>query len=238
MDDPITIDELARDCGVATTTVRMYQHRGLLPPPERRGRVGYYGPDHRRRLGVIADLQQRGYSLAAIKEILDAWQAGLPLSGLIGVDEAAPGLSSTKVRLAPAELASRFDGVVIEPGDWLRAVGLGLVELDGDEVVVLDPSFLEAGPRIARLGIPIAEILDEYEALQASMAEVAARFRQVFEQRMWQPLVERGLPEDELAGLTADAQELAASVSEVVVAELRKHFGEFVADYLDRARTP
>jgi len=45
MDDEgqLTIEELASQAGTATTTVRMYQSRGLLPPPERRGRIGYYG---------------------------------------------------------------------------------------------------------------------------------------------------------------------------------------------------
>lgn len=236
MDGSVTIDELARDCGVATTTVRMYQHRGLLPPPERRGRVGYYGLEHRRRLGVIANLQQRGYSLAAIRELLDAWEEGLPLSDVLGVDEAAPGLMPPAVRVTPEEVAARFEGIHIAADDWLRAIDLGLVELDGDEVVVLDPSFLDAGPRIARLGVPVGEILDEYEALQASVAAVAGRFRKVFDRHLWQPVEDRGLPEDELARLSDDAQALASAASEVVIVELRRQFGEFVDDYLDRAR--
>jgi len=66
-----TIDELARDFALPVSTLRMYQHRGLLPAPERRGRVAYYGDDHADRLRMLIALQERGFSLAAIKELLD-----------------------------------------------------------------------------------------------------------------------------------------------------------------------
>jgi len=44
--DFMTIDELARAAGTTVRNVRVYQDRGLLAPPERRGRLGLYGPDH------------------------------------------------------------------------------------------------------------------------------------------------------------------------------------------------
>jgi DNA-binding transcriptional MerR regulator len=79
----LTIDELAREAGTRTSTVRMYQTRGLLPPPEIRGRVGYYSAAHLARLQVIDRLQARGYSLAAIKELLENWSRGATLSAII-----------------------------------------------------------------------------------------------------------------------------------------------------------
>ena len=72
----LTIEELASKAGTATTTVRMYQSKGLLPPPERRGRIGYYGQGHLARLRLIAQLQERGFSLASIKQLTDAWESG------------------------------------------------------------------------------------------------------------------------------------------------------------------
>jgi DNA-binding transcriptional MerR regulator len=62
-----TIDELAHEFQVPVSTLRMYQHRGLVPPPERRGRIGYYGAEHRARLKLVGELQARGFSLAGIK---------------------------------------------------------------------------------------------------------------------------------------------------------------------------
>src|SRR2546425_123594 len=61
----LTIDELAHRAQTKTSTVRLYQTKGLLPPPEIQGRIGYYSAAHIARLRVIERLQQRGYSLAA-----------------------------------------------------------------------------------------------------------------------------------------------------------------------------
>ena len=66
----MNVDELAHAAGLVVSTVRLYQSRGLLPPPTKRGRVGWYGPDHLARLRLIADLQERGFSLAAIRELV------------------------------------------------------------------------------------------------------------------------------------------------------------------------
>ena len=107
----MTIDQIAQHAGIPASTVRLYQNKGLLPPPERRGRVGYYGAGHRDRLRLIAHLQQRGFSLAAIKEALNSWNAGRSLDHLLGVSDIAPSLGREPLRLSPLELAQRFEGV-------------------------------------------------------------------------------------------------------------------------------
>ena len=81
----LTIEELARQAGVSTRNVRAYRTAGLLPPPRLDGRTGRYGEDHVRRLAVVARLQQRGWSLAAITDALSAWDARRTLDDLLGV---------------------------------------------------------------------------------------------------------------------------------------------------------
>lgn len=56
-DRGLTIDEIARDAGVPSSTIRLYQNKGLLPPPERRGRVGYY---HQRQPDGGSDCRWHG----------------------------------------------------------------------------------------------------------------------------------------------------------------------------------
>ena len=58
--DRLTIDELARVAGTKVSTIRLYQQRGLLPPPAIEGRIGFYDDSHVARLALIADLQTRG----------------------------------------------------------------------------------------------------------------------------------------------------------------------------------
>jgi hypothetical protein len=51
----LTIDELAQRTGMTVRNVRAHQSRGLLPPPEVRGRTGFYGPEHVSRLELIRE---------------------------------------------------------------------------------------------------------------------------------------------------------------------------------------
>src|SRR3954464_16091591 len=70
-DQQLTIDELARRTGMTVRNLRAHQSRGLLPPPEVRGRTGYYGPDHLTRVELIKELQTEGFNLEAIRRLLE-----------------------------------------------------------------------------------------------------------------------------------------------------------------------
>ncbi|WP_254206318.1 MerR family transcriptional regulator, partial [Nocardia alni] len=85
-----TIDELARVADTTVRSVRVYHERGLLPSPEVRGRIGYYGAGHLHRLQTIGRLLSRGMKLNGIRELLDAWDRGEGLADVLGV-QPAPG---------------------------------------------------------------------------------------------------------------------------------------------------
>src|SRR6266568_3289632 len=85
-----TIDELARAAGTTVRSLRVYHERGVLPPPEVRGRTGFYGPDHLNRVHTIGRLLDRGIKLNGIRELLEAWDRGDDLGDILGVAEAGP----------------------------------------------------------------------------------------------------------------------------------------------------
>src|SRR3954452_1605555 len=68
--EALTIDELAREAGMTVRNVRAYRSRGLIPPPELRGRKGYYGPEHLARLEQVRDLKEKGFNLESIAQII------------------------------------------------------------------------------------------------------------------------------------------------------------------------
>jgi len=79
MDEPtLSIGEVARRAGLATSAIRYYERAGVLPPAERVAGRRTYGPDAVRRLGVVAIAQQAGFTLAEIRELLDGTDAGAP----------------------------------------------------------------------------------------------------------------------------------------------------------------
>jgi DNA-binding transcriptional MerR regulator len=73
VDEPLlTIGEVARRAGVATSTVRFYERRGLLTPDERRSGQRRYRTATLRRLVFIGMLQDAGLSLDDIAGVLEA----------------------------------------------------------------------------------------------------------------------------------------------------------------------
>ncbi len=65
------VEELASSAGVGVDTVRFYQARGLLPKPDRRGRIAIYADTHLERLRRIRALHDQGFTLAQIRRVLD-----------------------------------------------------------------------------------------------------------------------------------------------------------------------
>jgi DNA-binding transcriptional MerR regulator len=73
MDDSLlTIGEVARRAGVATSTVRYYERRGLVCADARRSGQRRYRVESLRRLVFIGMLQDAGLSLDDIAGVLDA----------------------------------------------------------------------------------------------------------------------------------------------------------------------
>jgi len=67
----LTVDQLAERTRTSVRTIRYYSGRGLLPPPQLRGRTGLYGPDHVARLQLVAELTELGFTLAAVERYLE-----------------------------------------------------------------------------------------------------------------------------------------------------------------------
>jgi DNA-binding transcriptional MerR regulator len=67
----LTLDELTERVAMSVRNIRFYTSKGLVPPPLRRGRSGYYSADHVARLELVRELQNHGFTLSAIKGYVD-----------------------------------------------------------------------------------------------------------------------------------------------------------------------
>ncbi|HET9443773.1 MAG TPA: MerR family transcriptional regulator, partial [Acidimicrobiales bacterium] len=108
--DGMSIDELAQRAGTTTRNVRNYQTLGLVPPPRLEGRVGRYDEGHLARLNLIARLQEQGFSLAGIAELIKAWEQGRSLGDVLGFEQVltAPWSDEEAEEVTLAELARLF----------------------------------------------------------------------------------------------------------------------------------
>jgi MerR family transcriptional regulator, redox-sensitive transcriptional activator SoxR len=66
----LTIGEVARRAGVATSSIRYYERIGLLPKPERVQGQRRYDTDVLGKLGFIGVAQSAGFKLTEIKELI------------------------------------------------------------------------------------------------------------------------------------------------------------------------
>jgi DNA-binding transcriptional MerR regulator len=168
----MTIDDLAGRARLPVRTIREYHTMRLLPPPERRGRVGYYGPAHVQRLELIARLQRRGYSLAGIRDLLTAWEAGADLTSLLGVEPGPTALDELPLRLTRAELLSRVPALSGPALDHAREAGL--VQPDDDGFLVRSPALLALVADGTAAGVPVGDMLNLAGALRGQLTTLAA----------------------------------------------------------------
>ena len=178
------IDDLARAAGTTVRNVRAYQDRGLLPAATRRGRANVYEHAHLERLRLIAQLLDRGHTLAGIKELLDAWESGTGLGGVLGLvaEVTAPWTDEEPERLSREELVASFQGVEDEQA-IADAVRLGVLQpvpaVGGAQVaefLVPSPGLLAVAVELYSLGVPLPAITAHLEELRTDIGHLARRF--------------------------------------------------------------
>ncbi len=225
-----TIDELAREAGTKVSTIRLYQQRGLLPPPAIEGRVGYYDDAHLARLRLVADLRSRGYSLAGIRDLADTWESGRDLGAVLGVERALGG-AVPRVVVSRADLDRQFPELIEDPALLARVVQLGAARVRDDEVDA-DAGFLAVGRTLRELGVPLAVMLDEFERVQAFADDAARRYVELFERFVWDPsLVQDAAALERVATAIQSMRESAAAV---VTGALRQAIDAAAADAVAR----
>ncbi|WP_454723957.1 MULTISPECIES: MerR family transcriptional regulator [Cupriavidus] len=171
-----TIDELARAAGTTVRNVRSYQDRGLIDPPERRGRVGIYTQTHLGRLRLINHLLARGYTLNNIQELLKAIVEGHDLRSILGLESAiaSPWTDEVPRHYSYLALARLFGRAVPRPA-LAKAIALGLLEPDGMGYLARSPRTLAAGAEIARAGFPVEDVLAIIEHARGHFEAVSDR---------------------------------------------------------------
>jgi DNA-binding transcriptional MerR regulator len=193
----LTIDELAQATGLTVRNVRSYQSRGLIPPPEVQGRVGYYGAEHLARLQLIREMQAQGFNLAAIAHVLErARGSGEEVLGFTR-SLMAPFETEAPEIVERADLAGRLGGA-LAPKLLTKAQKLGLViPIDENCFEVPSPTLLAAGERLVSLGVPLEAALDTMDQLKRNTHRIAQTFVQMFLEFIWKPFDDAGRPESD-----------------------------------------
>src|SRR5438034_5169457 len=193
----MTIDELARRTGMTVRNIRAHQSRGLVPPPQVRGRTGYYGDDHLARIELIKELQADGFNLEAIRRLLEG--AGGSSAEVLNFSRTlrAPFEDEEPEILDLEEMAERWGGRA-DPELIARAEKLGIMRSVGDgRIEILSPRLQRAGMELAELGVPAEVGLEVAAQVRTHARRVARVFIELFIDSVWKPFNRAGRPEEE-----------------------------------------
>ena len=198
--------------------IRAHRARGLLPAPEVRERVGYYGPEHLSRLKLIQQMQTDGFNLRAIQRLLEETHSHP--EQLLSLKEAVsvPFETEQPQVFTLQELIERF-GEQADPQTLARAERIGLLTpLGGDRFEAPMPSLLDAAEEVVSRGVPLAHALTVVSKLQEQCKAVAREFVRLFLEDLWKPFAAAGYPQERWAEVTESIERLRPLSSQALLA--------------------
>jgi DNA-binding transcriptional MerR regulator len=184
--------DLASEAGVGIDTIRYYQHRGLLPPPERKGREAFYSEAHIARLARIKELKEQGLSLATIQRILG--------DGIHPADAALlAAVSGTSREDDPAlslEEVAEETGVSMPLLESLVAEGLLVPRNPGAERAFSesDVESVRAGMVLLEAGVPLSDLLSLGHRYTEAVRAIADEAAHLFDEHIRRPSRDRDEP--------------------------------------------
>ncbi len=232
------IDDLAHAAGTTTRNVRAYRERGLLPPPEKRGRIGIYDDVHLSRLRLIDVLLQRGFTTSHISDFITGWENGKDLAEVLGLQNAVTEQwSNDEVVEIPLDMVDEFLG---DSDQLTRLQALGLARVDGDTCIFTDPELLSGFSSLSEYGFTIGQLIDLHERIHAAVDGIAKDMIGTAKNHIVDLHGEGWLPGDDEVGATTDMlvkmRELAVhSVTAILARTLDENLQHELGDYLTTA---
>jgi DNA-binding transcriptional MerR regulator len=218
-DTQLTIDELARNAGMTVRNVRAHQSRGLLPPPEIRGRTGYYGPEHVDRLEFVKDLQAEGFSLDVIKRIVDRAPGANAAQVLSFTRAVAEPFGDEEPELVAVDEVAAVWGDQITPELVGKVEALGFLRPVGDgRYEILSPRLQRVSEELAGLGIPLATAVEITATVKRHAQAVANAYVALFLEHVWHPFERNGEPEEQWGEVRDSLDRLRPMAVESLVA--------------------
>jgi DNA-binding transcriptional MerR regulator len=235
-DAQLTIDELARRTGMTVRNIRAHQSRGLLPPPDVRGRTGYYGPQHAARIELIRELQADGFKLEAISRLLES--AGGSSEEVLRFTRAvkAPFEDEEPQIITPEELAERYGDAGDKAPELLRrAEKLGILRpLADGNFEELSPRLGRAAAELAALGVSSETALDVAREIRKHADSVAKTFVELFVREVWKPFEDQGRPDQDLPKVREAVERLRPLATDALLAVFQLAMSDAVEQRVGR----
>jgi len=221
----MTIENLSSRSGVTTRNIRAYQSRGLLPAPVARpgARSAFYTQEHLARLRLVSRLQERGFSLAGIADLLAAMASGKSIEQVLGIESAIIASEEDQSRVvSERELRALIPDGVDRDVAIRRMIAVGLIDHHQRKYRIRHPRVFQLGADAARAGIPMDALLDEFVRLRGDLHAIALRFIGLFVGHILQPAIHDGAREETVASVVERMKALHQLAVEATGALMRQ----------------
>lgn len=228
------VEQLATACEVSVDTVRYYQARGLLPQPDKEGRVAWYRAEHADRIRQIRALQRQGLTLAAIRRVVDG-ELGLADAGLAAAVAAERGETDDGELMSLDAFASA-SGV---PASLIQAVereGIRIGnEVDGEtRYTPGDIEVVRTALRLLEFGLPLGDLLSLARDADEAMRGLADRAVELFDEHVRKPIRDTAPDPDGASARMVEAfQELLPAVTLLVSHHFRRVLLEVAEEHIE-----
>jgi DNA-binding transcriptional MerR regulator len=191
--EEMTLDELTERVGMSVRNIRFYTTKGLVPPPVRRGRSGYYSADHVARLELVRELQAHGFTLSAIEGYMARIPAdATPETIALHRTLLAPWMPEMPETVSRKELVRRA-GRPLSDEDLATLNVLGIVYPTRHQKFEVAVAHLSMGVALLDLGLPQETALAAQEVFTAHGRAIAEELTDLFKERVWPAYKEQGV---------------------------------------------
>ncbi len=229
------INDLAEASGVSVRNIRVYQDRGLLPPPTIRGRTGWYSDEHLVRLNLISRMLERGYTFATISELLHAAHYGMRVEQVL---RGAPkgGRFRNFKRAATITITELRKTLNATDRSIALSQKLGLLAKEGAHFAIRNPEVLEGAETLVKAGIDIDTLLDRWVRVQDDLEDVARSFVAIITDKYF----DENLPdlgEEQISKMAELIQTVRPMAHEIVETTFRKALDTQISHAIGEAST-
>ena len=182
-DPGMTLEEFSARTGVPARTIRYYQAEKILQKPNRAksdARVARYTEDHVERLRLVAELQDRGLKLPAIRQLLEEGDSSTRIADWLGLDSSLRGSwGHDEPRIvSSSELAELLEHT--PPGTQGLLEEAGFFTRQGHAWLIPSQPLLDVAAGLVRSGVDVDIVVDATRILADHLGKAADELLELF----------------------------------------------------------
>lgn len=215
--DLMTLEEICERVEMSVRNVRFYTTRGLVPPPLKRGRQGFYTDVHLARLELVRELQAHGFTLAAIEKYVDRVpQDATPEAIALHRTLLAPWTAEQTEVMTRAELEAHA-GRAVGAAEIDVLVALDAIAEREDGSFDVTVAHLDHSLALTQFGYPLKAAEAAREIFDTHVTAIAESLNALFHELVWPAFRASGAEPEDL-------QRAVEAIKPITTAALVSHY--------------